>query len=262
MSAQVPLLAVQGLRVALGSGRRRVDVLHGIDLIVPRGATLGIVGESGSGKSTLAKTIVGIHRPQRGEIRFDGVDLVSADRRTRTGARRRIQYVPQDPYSSLDPRRTIAQTLAEALDPRRADRRRHAPRIAELLALVALDPDAAAKYPSEFSGGQRQRIAIARALAVEPDLVIADEITSALDVSTQADVLSLLAELKARLGLTLVFVSHNLAVVREISDDVAVLLHGEIVERGTASEVFGHPVADYTRELIAAVPGGPGFDLG
>jgi ABC-type glutathione transport system ATPase component len=249
------LLEVEGLVVALGSGRQRTTVLRGIGFTVAAGTTLGIVGESGSGKSTLAKTIVGIHRPERGSIRFDGTPLTDAAGRRRGDVRRSIQLIPQDPYSSLDPRRTIGYTLAEALDPRSVSPRRHAARIEELLGLVRLDAAFAARYPHELSGGQRQRVAIARALAVEPRLIIADEVTSALDVSTQAEVVELLVELKASLGLTLMFVSHNLAVVQQLSDRILVLLHGDIVEEGPAHDVLANPVSAYTRSLVDAVPG-------
>ena len=259
--SEAPLLSVEDLVVSLGSGRQRATVLKGISFDLAAGTSLGIVGESGSGKSTLAKTIVGIHRPDRGVIRFDGTELTDRRGRRTTDVRRSIQLVPQDPYSSLDPRRTIRQTLAEAIDPRRVAPRAHADRIEELLALVHLGDDFATRYPHELSGGQRQRIAIARALAVAPRLIIADEVTSALDVSTQAEIVALLVELRARLGLTLVFVSHNLAVVQRLSDRLLVLLHGEVVEEGCADEVFRSPSTTYTRALIDSVPGGPGFDL-
>lgn len=255
------LLAVEGLNVHLGVGGQRTQILHDISFSVPTGTTLGIVGESGSGKSTLAKTIVGIHTPQSGTVRFRDEEIAHRSGRRRRALNREIQMIPQDPYSSLDPRRTIGQTLAEAIDPARARTGRFTERIGELLALVQLDPDAAARYPREFSGGQRQRVAIARALAVEPALVIADEITSALDLSTQAEVLNLFADLKARLGLTVLFVSHNLAVVQEVSDAVLVLYHGETVELGSADEIFSDPQEPYTRLLLDSVPGGPGFSL-
>jgi ABC-type glutathione transport system ATPase component len=260
-SDSAPLLTVRELAVTLGSGRQRARILKGLSFDVREGSVLGIVGESGSGKSTLAKTIVGIHRPDAGTIRFAGSDLVSGGRRTSVDVRRSIQLIPQDPYSSLDPRRTIAQTLAEAIDPRRVTPRRHRARIEELLALVQLDAVYAERMPHELSGGQRQRIAIARALAVEPRLVIADEVTSALDVSTQAEIVALLRDLRSRLGLTMMFVSHNLAVVQQLSDDLLVLLHGDIVESGPADRVFRDPAAAYTRSLIDSVPGGPGFDI-
>lgn len=254
-------LSVANLEVVLGRGTRATRVLHGISFDIAAGTTVGLVGESGSGKSTIAKTIVGIHHPSAGEIRFDGASIVGARGRDRAALRRKIQLIPQDPYSSLDPRRTIGQTLAEALDPSGASIRRHRDRIDELLRLVALDPRVAGRYPREFSGGQRQRIAIARALAVEPELIIADEITSALDLSTQAEILELFERLRTELSLTVLFVSHNLAVVRQVSDDVIVLLHGDIVEAGTAERVLTAPEDPYTQRLLASVPGAPGFAL-
>ncbi len=254
-------LEAQDLDVFLGSGARRTQILNAVSFQVPQGSTLGIVGESGSGKSTLAKAIVGIHRVQGGQLLFDGANITDASRRERRALHRQIQMIPQDPYSSLDPRRTIGQTIAEAIDPRSAKTNQYRERISELLRLVQLDPSFAERYPREFSGGQRQRIAIARALAVEPRLVIADEITSALDLSTQAEVLELLGELQERLGLTVLFVSHNLAVVRQISDQVLVLFHGDVVEVGDAEELFVNPREAYTRRLIDSVPGGPGFSI-
>ena len=256
-----PLLQISHLGVTLGHGHRATRVLDGVGLSVARGSTVGLVGESGSGKSTIAKTIVGVHTADAGEIVFDGVDLRTADRATRHRVRRRIQLVPQDPYSSLDPRRTIGQTLAEAIDPRRGRVRPHRERIEAALTAVALDAAALGRYPHQFSGGQRQRIAIARALVTDPELIVADEITSALDVSTQAEILALLARLRAELGLTMLFISHNLAVVRELCDEVVVLLHGEVVEAGRTDRVYAEPAAEYTRRLISSVPGGPAFHL-
>jgi peptide/nickel transport system ATP-binding protein len=255
------LLRVENLDVTLGHGLRSTRVLERVSFDVPRAATVGLVGESGSGKSTIAKTLVGIHRADAGSVVFDGEELVGAPRRARRALRRRIQLIPQDPYSSLDPRRTVGQTLAEAIDPRAARVRGHRDRITDALAAVALDASAAQRYPHEFSGGQRQRIAIARALAVGPELIVADEITSALDVSTQAEILDLLARLRNELSLTVLFISHNLAVIREICDDVVVLLHGKVVEAGPADDLFTHPASEYTHRLIASVPGGPEFRL-
>ncbi|MDP9635289.1 peptide/nickel transport system ATP-binding protein [Rhodococcus cercidiphylli] len=256
-----PILEVHGLDVTLGQRSKATKILNGIDLTLQRGSTVALVGESGSGKSTIAKTVIGIHRADRGSIRFAGTELVGASRRTRRSVRRRIQLVPQNPYSSLDPRRTIGQTLAEAIDPVLARVGPNRERVSSLLAMVALDDSAITRYPHEFSGGQRQRIAIARALATDPEVVIADEITSALDVSTQAEILDLLARLRQELQLTVLFISHNLAVVSQICDDIVVLLGGDVVESGSVRQVFADPQSEYTRTLIDSVPGGPAFGL-
>ncbi|MET0829483.1 MAG: ATP-binding cassette domain-containing protein [Microbacterium sp.] len=252
-----PMVDVRGLDVAFGSAQ----VLHGVDLAVERGRTVGIVGESGSGKSTLARVLVGEVRPSAGQVIVDGDDLTRHDRAMRRRHRRRTQMIPQDPYSSLSPRRTIAQTLAEAIDPRRARVKRHVDQIASWLGMVGLQPDMMHRYPHEFSGGQRQRIAIARGLVIEPDIVIADEITSALDVSVQAQILDLLAEIKESLGITVLFISHNLAVVQRVSDDVVVLYQGEVVESGPVEQIYSDPQHWYTRRLLDADPGSPGFRL-
>lgn len=255
------LLEVDNVSVELGSGATRTRILNQVTLSIRRGQTVGLVGESGSGKSTLAKTLVGDLMPTSGAIRFDG-----AETKGRKGAglrrlRRQVQLIPQDPYSSLNPRRTVGQALAEAIDPRGGNERRHATEITDWLERVSLPAGAAERYPHEFSGGQRQRIAIARALAVRPELIIADEITSALDLTTQADILNLLAELRRDLGLTMLFISHNLAVVRHVSDTVAVLYHGDLVESGAIEQVYVSPSHPYTRKLLDSVPGGPGFNI-
>jgi ABC-type dipeptide/oligopeptide/nickel transport system ATPase subunit len=256
------LVHVESLVVVLGHGRSARTVLDHVDLAVRRGEAHGLVGESGSGKSTLAKTLVGVHRPAAGQIRLGGIPLPRRGLRGRRPAGLpRVQLVPQDPWSSLDPRRTVAETISEAHDPVRARVAPARERIRTLLEQVRLDADAADRYPHQFSGGQRQRIAIARALAADPDLLIADEITSALDLTTQAEILGLLADLRTRLGLTMLFISHDLAVVREVSDEVTVLLHGRVVEHGPTEDVFARPSADYTRRLLAADPGALGFSL-
>lgn len=243
-----PLLRIQDLDVTFGRHR----VLRQVGLTVPAGRTVGLVGESGSGKSTLAKAVVGLVRPAAGRILLDGVDLTHA-RRT-AAERRRVQLIPQDPYASLNPRMTVGETLAEALDPRRADRKKHRAEIEALLNRVALDGEAAARHPRAFSGGQRQRIAIARALAVRPALIVADEITSALDTSVQAEVLGVLRELRAELDLTMLFISHDLAVVRHVCDEVAVLRHGTLVEAAPRDTLFTNPRHAYTRLLLDSVP--------
>lgn len=256
-----PMLSIEKLSVGVGIGARYLQILDNVDLEVRQGQTVGLVGESGSGKSTLAKTLVGEMPITSGRIRIGGTDVGSMSRAARRGMRRRVQLIPQDPYSSLSPRRTIGQTLAEAIDPQRADARRHREVIHHWLGKVSLEPDAAERYPHEFSGGQRQRIAIARALAVKPELVIADEVTSALDLTTQAEILNLLADLREDLGLTMLFISHNLAVVRHVSDQVTVLFRGSVVESGDVDRIYDAPRHPYTQQLIASVPGGPAFSL-
>ncbi|GAB3689584.1 ABC transporter ATP-binding protein [Actinocorallia lasiicapitis] len=244
------VLEVRNLEVAFG----RQQVLHGVSLNVPAGRSLGLVGESGSGKSTLAKAVVGLVPTVGGQILLDGVDVTRG--RRSLDVRRRVQLIPQDPYASLNPRMTVGETLAEALDPRRARVREHREEIEGLLHRVALDAEAAERYPHEFSGGQRQRVAIARALAVRPALIIADEVTSALDTSVQAEVLGVLRELRRELGLTLLFISHDLAVVRHVCDEVAVLRHGVLVERATRDDLFARPSHAYTRLLLDSIPTG------
>jgi ABC-type glutathione transport system ATPase component len=252
-----PLLVISGLNVILGHGMSANHVLRDVDVAVGRGTTVALVGESGSGKSTIARTIVGIHKPVSGSIHFDG-EASTADR---TQLRRRIQLIPQDPYSSLDPRRTVGHTLAEAVDPIRVRAKANRAKIIAALAAVGLDESMIDRYPHEFSGGQRQRIAIARALVAEPELIIADEITSALDVSTQAEILALLDKLRKELQLTMLFITHDLAVVHQICDEVVVLLNGDVMEVGRVADVFRSPRSDYTRMLIQSVPGGPQFNL-
>ncbi|WP_029090032.1 ABC transporter ATP-binding protein [Brevibacterium album] len=255
-----PGLVVRARSLDLSFGAHHV--LRSIDLDVVRGRVVGLVGESGSGKSTLAKAIVGMHRIDGGALEVVGEDVSRPRRAQRRALHRRIQYVPQDPYSSLNPRRTIGQTLAEAFDPARGTPHSRADAIASALADVQLDPEAASRYPHEFSGGQRQRIAIARALAVAPELIVADEITSALDVSVQAEVVRLLAELRAKgADHSMLFITHNLAVAQAVCDDVVVMRRGQIVETGAIDRVFAAPAQEYTRTLLDSVPGAKGFAL-
>jgi oligopeptide/dipeptide ABC transporter ATP-binding protein len=223
-------------------------VLDGVSLTVPDGQVVGLVGESGSGKSTLARAAVGLAPLAGGRILLDGARL------PRRGRRRPLQMVFQDPYSSLDPRMTIGESITESI-PDRLTRTARAAEIIRLLELVHLDPACAGSLPGRLSGGQRQRVALARALAGRPEVVIADEITSALDVSVQGAVLNLVRETQRKLGLSMLFISHNLAVVRYVADRVAVMHQGRIVEQGPVTEVLEHPAHAYTQRLLAAVPG-------
>ncbi|MGO1398754.1 MAG: ABC transporter ATP-binding protein [Brevibacterium yomogidense] len=249
---------IDGLTAVYGSGAARHQVLTDVTLTVPRSTSVGLVGESGSGKSTLAKVLVGLVPIASGTLTIEGERLVATTVRRKQDPRL-LQLIPQDPYSSLDPRRTAGQALAEALDPIRADVRRWREEIGAWLDRVELPAASIDKYPHEFSGGQRQRIAIARALCIGPRVVIADEITSALDLSVQAEVLELLAQLRTELDLSMLFISHDLAVVRHVSDEVAVLRDGELKEHGPVESIFSDPQHPYTRRLLESVPGGPGF---
>jgi peptide/nickel transport system ATP-binding protein len=240
-------------RTSLRSAPRTVHALRGVDLAIVRGDRFGIVGESGAGKSTLARLLLGLDQPQAGEVRFEGQQVSGRKERELRFLRRQAQIVFQDPRSSLDPRMRVREILLEPL--RALDvPGDHRVRMRGLLDAVGLPADAATRYPHQFSGGQRQRIAIARALAPEPALLIADEPVSALDVSVRAQILDLLRELADGLGLTLIFISHDLAVVRYLCDRVAVMHDGRIVEVGPVGEVYDAPQHAYTRALLAAVP--------
>ncbi|MCD2464573.1 MULTISPECIES: ABC transporter ATP-binding protein [unclassified Streptomyces] len=250
-----PLLEVHDLRRVFGRGPKAVTAVEGASLTLHAGETLGVVGESGSGKTTLGRMLVRLLDPTGGELRYGGKDIGSLPERELRPYRHELQMVFQDPVASLNPRRSVGESIA---DPLRVagerDENRIRGRVRELLDRVGLDPDRYEAYPHEFSGGQRQRVGIARALAAEPRVVVCDEPVSALDVTTQAQVTALLAELQAELGLGLVFIAHDLAVVRQVSDRVAVMRAGRIVEQGTVAEVYGAPRDPYTRQLLAAVP--------
>lgn len=253
---EVPLLRVENLCVEYAQGKGRVfQALKGASLHIRAGETVGLVGESGSGKTTLGRVVLGLTTASSGRVIFDGEDITRASRPRRRALGRDIQVVFQDPYGSLNPARTIGQTLAEPLlgDPT-VTRNDIRDRVAESLHRVGMPADAAQRYPGQFSGGQRQRIVIARAVIGRPRLVVCDEPVSALDLSVQAQVLNLLRELQHTLGLALLFISHDLTVVRHVSHRTVVLYRGEIVEQGEAGEVHENPQHPYTRALLAAAP--------
>ncbi|MFC9187335.1 dipeptide ABC transporter ATP-binding protein [Streptomyces cyaneofuscatus] len=250
-----PLLEAVDLRREFGRGSGKVAAVGGVSLTVHAGQTLGIVGESGSGKTTLGRMLVRLLDPTAGRLRYGGTEIGSLSEKELRPFRRELQMVFQDPVASLNPRRSVGESVA---DPLRAagerDEGRVRDRVGALLERVGLDPAHFERYPHEFSGGQRQRIGIARALAAEPKVIVCDEPVSALDVTTQAQVVALLAELQRELGIGLVFIAHDLAVVRQVSDQVAVMRGGLIVEQGSADEVYGDPQDPYTKQLLAAVP--------
>ncbi len=251
-----PLLQATGVRVDFPlRGGRILSAPKGVDLEIGAGETVGLVGESGSGKSTLGRVILGLTTPTAGRVLYDGEDITNATRARRRELARDIQVVFQDPYGSLNPARTIGATLAEALLTNRAlTNLERVRRVEAALAEVGLPSDAARRYPQAFSGGQRQRIAIARAVISRPKLLICDEPVSALDLSVQAQVLNLLNALQKRLQLAILFISHDLMVVRHVSHRVVVLYHGDIVEQGEAGELLAAPKHPYTARLIAAAP--------
>ncbi|MFI5888253.1 ATP-binding cassette domain-containing protein [Streptomyces sp. NPDC051554] len=273
-----PVLTVRGLKQHFSAPRDWSDRLtrtdphvmkavDGVDLELAPGETLGLVGESGCGKSTLSRCVMGLYQPTEGHVEYAGTTVRG---RLSPTQRRTVQMVFQDPYSSLNPRMTVGQTLSELLRHHRVvPRERVRARCLELLELVGLPAEALNRTPHQFSGGQRQRVAIARALALEPRVLIADEPVSALDVSVQATIINLLLDLKEALGLSMLFVSHNMAVVRKVSDRVAVMYKGRIVETGPTAEVFEHPEHPYTKLLLSSVPrlhsdaplGEPGLEL-
>jgi len=242
-------------RTCLGKNSHVVQAVNGVSLDVARGTTLGLVGESGCGKSTLGRAILRLIEPTSGHISFDGIDVRSVSRRNLRALRRHMQMIFQDPVGSLNPRMKVGDVIGEPLaihgvGPRRQRRQR----VAELLERVGLSASQADRYPHEFSGGQRQRIGLARAIGLQPKFIVCDEPVSALDVSVQAQILNLLSDLKRELGLTLLFIAHNLAVVRLFSDRVAVMYLGKIVEEASTDDLFARPRHPYTMALLAAVP--------
>ena len=241
-----------------GIFRRAVGTVHAVDGVsftVGVGETLGLVGESGCGKSTVARSILRLVEPTSGTIRINGEDITHLGKAELRPHRRSMQIIFQDPYRSLNPRITVGETIAEGPINYGMPHKQALARAAELLELVDLPVDAISRYPHQFSGGQRQRIAIARALALDPDVLVADEAVSALDVSVQAQVLELLDEIQSRLGIALLFITHDLRVAAQICDDVAVMQHGRVVEQGPAAEILTNPKQAYTRALLEAAPG-------
>ncbi|MEW2129443.1 dipeptide ABC transporter ATP-binding protein [Streptomyces sp. NPDC005435] len=233
-----------------------VRAVDGVDFTLGRGETLGLVGESGCGKSTVARLLCHLERPTAGTIRFKGEDVTRLSGRALKAVRRSVQMVFQDPYTSLNPRMTVGDIVGEPYEihPEVAPKGERRRRVRELLDVVGLDPDFVNRYPHQFSGGQRQRIGIARALALRPEVIVADEPVSALDVSVQAQVVNLLERLQAEFGLSYVFIAHDLSVVRHLADRVAVMYLGRIVETGTDTEIYEHPTHPYTQALLSAVP--------
>lgn len=257
------LLQVDHLKVYFpilgGVFRRQVGEVKAVDDVsftIKRGQTVGLVGESGSGKTTVGRTILGLQPATAGSIQFDGRELTRLNNAQFRPLRKQIQMIFQDPYNSLNPRLSVFDIIAEALEIHfpALTRRERRDRVAELLRQVGLQPDHLDRYPHEFSGGQRQRIGIARALAVKPDFIVCDEPVSALDVSVQAQIVNLLQDLQEEMGLTYLFIAHDLAVVEHISDDVLVMTNGKIVEAASAEAIYEDPQHEYTKKLLAAVP--------
>lgn len=261
------VLEATELKRTFSSGSRvrpvRVSAVDGVSLQLHAGETLGVVGESGCGKSTLARMLVGLERADGGTLRYHGSDVTRGRARDRRQLRRGVQMIFQDPYTSLDPRMSIANIVAEPMTATRtgtvASRRE---RVADLLSLVGLSPDMMERFPHQFSGGQRQRIGIARALALEPDVLVCDEPVSALDVSVQAQVVNLLSDLQARLGVAILFIAHDLSVVRHIADQVAVMYLGRIAEVGDTERIYDTPSHPYTQALLSASPADSRADRG
>lgn len=258
-----PLLRVRDLRTTFpirSSVLRRkvgeIGAVDGVSFDIMPGQTFGLVGESGSGKSTVARTIIGLESPAAGSIQFAGTELTTVRGAELKEMRRNIQMIFQDPHASLNPRRTVVEIVSEGwqVQPGFAPRKDWRRGVQELLERVGLNPDHADRYPHQFSGGQRQRIGIARALALRPKLIICDEAVSALDVSIQAQVLNLLQDLQAELGLSYLFIAHDLAVVRHLSDDIGVMYLGKIVESGSYEQIFTNPLHPYTQALLSAIP--------
>ena len=264
VSGETPVLEVNGLVKHFGVTRGLIKnkviglvrAVEDVSFEIARGETLALVGESGCGKSTTGRLILRLMDPTSGSVRFKGKEIANLDKDELRRMRRHMQIIFQDPYASLNPRMTVGAMLGEPLWLHRlvGNEKQRSARVSELLELVGLRPDHARRYPHEFSGGQRQRIAIARALAVQPKLIVCDEPTSALDVSVQAQILNLLLQLQRELGISYLFITHNIGVVEYIADDVVVMQKGRVEEAGAAASVLGNPQSAYTRTLLAAVP--------
>jgi oligopeptide transport system ATP-binding protein len=261
-SSGAPLLEVSELKKYfplrggwLGRVQQQLKAVDDVSFTIERGRTLGLVGESGCGKSTLGRAVLNLHAPTAGQVRLNGELLDSGDRHALLAQKKAMQIIFQDPFASLSPRRTVAQIIREPLDVHRvgtAVERRE--RVEGLLNVVGLRSNALNRYPHEFSGGQRQRIGIARALALDPQFIVADEPVSALDVSVQSQVLNLIEKLQAELGIAFLFISHDLAVIQHVSDEVAVMYLGKIVEQAAAGDIYQTPQHPYTRALLSAIP--------
>lgn len=261
-SSDAPLLEVSGLKKYFplrggwfGRVQQQLKAVDDVSFTIERGRTLGLVGESGCGKSTLGRAVLNLHAPTSGQVRLNGELLDSGDRQALLAQKKAMQIIFQDPFASLSPRRTVAQIIREPLDVHRtgtaAERRE---RVEALLSVVGLRSNALNRYPHEFSGGQRQRIGIARALALDPQFIVADEPVSALDVSVQSQVLNLIEKLQAELGVAFLFISHDLAVIQHVSDEVAVMYLGKIVEQAAAGSIYQAPQHPYTQALLSAIP--------
>ena len=251
-----PLLEVKNLKKYFKTSRGMLHAVDDVSFSIERGKTLGIVGESGCGKSTLGRTILRLTEPTSGQILFEGKDIAALSREQMRRQRRDMQIIFQDPYSSLDPRKTVSQTIREPLVLNRVCKNRSEldGRVAELMKTVGLAENLANTYPHELDGGRRQRIGIARALAMGPKFIVCDEPVSALDVSIQAQILNLMEELQEQLGLTYIFITHDLSVVNYFSDEIAVMYLGQMVEKAPAEELFDHPLHPYTQALLSAIP--------
>ena len=260
VAQDAPLLSVKDLaknfrRGGFFSGASAVKAVDRVSLTLSRGETLGIVGESGSGKSTLARCVIRLLDPDAGEMLFDGADIAHMGERQLRPLRRRIQVVFQDPFSSLNPRQTVGEIVIAGPRAYGEDMKEARSRAADILRLVGLNPETMHRFPHEFSGGQRQRIGLARALMLKPDILIADEPVSALDVTVQAQVLKLLDDVRQQMNLAMLFITHDMRVAAQVCHRVMVMRHGQVVESGPTREVFAAPSSEYTRSLLAAIPG-------